>query len=634
MAYFLQKLYWKNIVGIIIPLFLCSQTSSAQVRFTAKANETQIGKNDLVQVSFKVENAHSVQNIVAPDFDNFDVVSGPNQETGSYSSNGLHSSYVAISFILKPVKTGKFSIAPATAVVNGKTMRSNSVTVIVSNQGSGASSSNSLNQSPFSGFDLNAVPSRGVNEDYILRPGQDAEEKIKKNLFLKIDANKTTCYVGEPVVVSFKLYTRLLSQTSITDAPLFNGFSVAEMAANENASEVKINGRKFNCYTLRKVQLFPMQAGTFSISPLRSENKVTFVRAAEQLRQQTDDPFQQMLQELGAQPFNTSGAIVKTADLSSNSLSIRVKPLPEKNKPDNFKGAVGKFRLQSSLQSENMTTDDAGNLTLTIAGSGNLSLVNAPKINWPTAIDVYDAKTKEDIDNEQIPATGTKTFNIPFTISKPGTYSVPPIHFSWFNPQSGKYESSVTEPISFSVAHGKKMRMPGLPGGGEFSSGLLSVTALEWAGGIVLLGGLVVLIAFVMLKKKSRESDLESQIILDDLKNEQPENFEVPGNPLQEVQEKLDTENAESFYKSLENCLKNYLSAKLEIPLHELSSETVTEKMDSYNVGIGTTRLFESLIREIDLGLYAKSSHAAQMRNLYEKSSELIALLDKQIRRK
>lgn len=634
MAYFLQKLYWKNIVGIIIPLFLCSQTSSAQVRFTAKANETQIGKNDLVQVSFKVENAHSVQNIVAPDFDNFDVVSGPNQETGSYSSNGLHSSYVAISFILKPVKTGKFSIAPATAVVNGKTMRSNSVTVVVSNQGSGSSSSNSLNQSPFSGFDLKAVPSRGVNEDYILRPGQDAEEKIKKNLFLKIDANKTTCYVGEPVVVSFKLYTRLLSQTSITDAPLFNGFSVAEMAANENASEVKINGRKFNCYTLRKVQLFPMQAGTFSISPLRSENKVTFVRAAEQLRQQTDDPFQQMLQELGAQPFNTSGAIVKTADLASNSLRIRVKPLPEKNKPDNFKGAVGTFRLQSSLQSENMTTDDAGNLTLTIAGSGNLSLVNAPKINWPTAIDVYDAKTKEDIDNEQIPATGTKTFNIPFTISKPGTYSVPPIHFSWFNPQSGKYESSVTEPISFSVAHGKKMRMPGLPGRGEFSSGLLSVTALEWAGGIVLLGGLVVLIAFVMLKKKSRESDLESQIILDDLKNEQPENFEVPANPLQEVQEKLDTENAESFYKSLENCLKNYLSAKLEIPLHELSSETVTEKMDSYNVGIGTTRLFESLIREIDLGLYAKSSHAAQMRNLYEKSSELIALLDKQIRRK
>jgi len=53
--------------------------------------------------------------------------------------------------------------------------------------------------------------------------------------------------------------------------------------------------------------------------------------------------------------------------------------------------------------------------------------------------------------------------------------------------------------------------------------------------------------------------------------------------------------------------------------------------MGSFNVGIGTTKLFEALIREIDLGLYAKNSHAGQMRNLFDKSSELIALLDKQI---
>lgn len=632
MVYFLQKSYRIQLMLLTVALLLIAHISTAQVRFTTTANETEIGKNDLVQIKFKIENARSVYHITPPPFDGFEIVSGPNQETGSFSSSGLHSSYVAISYILRPQKPGKFIFNPATAVIDGKEMTSNKITIRVSNQGTvKATAPNSLNQSPFSGFDISTAPSRRVNEDCILGSGEDAEKKIRENLFLKIDANKTSCFVGEPVVVSFKLYTRLLSQTSITDAPLFNGFSVSEMDVDDKASEVRINGKKFNCYTLRKVQLFPMQAGNFSISPLKSNNKVTFVKSEKQLRQHNDDPFGTMIQELGAQDFAAGSTVAASADLASNSITIHVKPLPESSKPENFKGAVGSFSMQGTLLQDSMTTDDAGSLSLTITGSGNLNLINAPKINWPSGIDVYDAKIKEDIDNQQVPATGTKTFNIPFTVSKSGNYSVPPIHFTWFNPQSGRYDSSVTEPVTLFVAAGRKLQFAAASAGKNPPFSLLSVSALEWAGGIVLVGGLAVLAGFVLFKKKNRESELESQIRLDDLKHRQSEEFDIPGNPLQKAQEKLDTEDPESFYKALESCVRNYLSVKLEIPLHELSSEKVIEKMDNFNVGIGTTRLFESLIREIDLGLYARRSHATQMRNLYEKSSELIALLNKQI---
>ncbi len=151
------------------------------------------------------------------------------------------------------------------------------LTIRVSDQSSSASSQlNSLNQSPFSGFDLEVAPKRKVNEDYILRPGEDVQEKIKKNIFLKIIADKTECFVGEPIVVSFKLFTRLLSKTNITNAPLFNGFSVSEMdvtTTNRRKSEWK----EINCFTLRKVQLFPMHPARSPFHP-RSENKVSFVQ--------------------------------------------------------------------------------------------------------------------------------------------------------------------------------------------------------------------------------------------------------------------------------------------------------------------------------------------------------------------
>lgn len=633
MVHFLLNSYRKKIGQLIVFLLLLSNATIGQVRFTATANETEIGKNDLVQVKFRIENAYSVRSVDPPPFNNFEIVSGPNQESGSAINNGIRSSYAAVSYILKPTKTGKFSFSSATAIIDGKVMKSNTLTIRVSDQSSSASSQlNSLNQSPFSGFDLEVAPKRKVNEDYILRPGEDVQEKIKKNIFLKIIADKTECFVGEPIVVSFKLFTRLLSKTNITNAPLFNGFSVSEMDVNDNGTEERVNGKKFNCFTLRKVQLFPMRPGTFTISPLESENKVSFVQSEKQLNDLNDDPIMRMMQEIGAQGLSSGGGLIdKIANLTSNSLTIHVRPLPAKNKPEDFKGAVGKFSISCTLQNEHMTTDDAGNLALTISGAGNLALVNAPKISWPSGVDFYDARIKENIDNQQIPASGTKTFNIPFTISKAGNYSLPPVHFTWFDPNTGKYESSVTEPISFAVAPGKPVLATTKKGNDNILPGILTVTGLEWAGGLALIGGLIALLLFTILKKKSKESELESNVTLDDLKNERKESFEIPGNPLLEAYEKISSDDPETFYKSLEACLKKYLSTKFSIPVYEITSERVIEKMDSFNVGIGTTKLFESLIREIDLGLYAKNSHAGQMRNLYDKSSELIALLDKQI---
>jgi len=637
MAHFLLKNYWKNIFQFIFFLAFFIQNTNGQVKFTATANETQIGKNELVQIQFKIENAQSIRSIEPPSFDNFAVVSGPNQETGSFSNNGNRSFYAAISFILKPLKTGKLHIGTATAIADGKQITSNPLTISVTSSGSGkAQTPVQTTPGPFAGlglgFDVPTNPT--INEDYILKPGENIQEKIKKNLFVRLEANKTSCFVGEPVVVSFKLYTRLLSKTNITEAPSFNGFSVTDMDVSENGSVEKIHGQKYNCYTLRKVQLFPTRPGNYNITPLQSINRVNFVKPDKHERRQAeDDPFMQLLQDIGAQSFSSGGMIEESVPMTSNSLTINVKPLPEKNKPENFRGAVGHFSVKCSLQKEKITTDDAGNLSLTISGAGNLAFINAPEIHWPKDVDVYDAKTKEQIDNQQVPLAGSKTFNIPFTVSKAGNYNLPPVHFSWFNPILEKYDSSVTEPISFLVSQGNRglslhnKAIKSLSG-----KSFITISGLEWLGGIGLVAGLTVLLLFVFFRKKNRETELEAQIRLDDLKNEQQtKEFVIPGNPLEKVHNKLQEEDSDGFYRELELSLRKYLSQKFKIPMYELSNETILEAMDKCNIGIGTTRLFESLVREIELALYAKSSHAGQMRNLYEKSAELIALIDKQI---
>lgn len=602
-------------------------TAFSQLRFSAVANESKIGLNDVVQIQYKIENANSLQRFNPPSFENFTVVSGPNQETGMSSINGNVTSYAAISYILRPKKPGTFTILSATAVADGKQLRSNPVTIQVLRQNNIAGGSRkSAPQVPF--FD-EPEPGLVPANDFVLKPGENAESKIRKNLFIKMVANKTSCYVGEPVVVSFNLYTRLRSETNVTDAPSFNGFSVSDMDVNQNATPEKINGKTYSCYVLRKVQLYPLQSGTFTLTPIEATNNVTFLKYGSNTIQ-SNDPVMQMMQDFGGAVGSAGDYVQKSVSLQSNSLTINVKPLPESNVPATFKGAVGDFGIQTDLDKNQLTTDDAGNLKITIKGKGNFKMVNAPIVHWPAGIDAYDAKVKDQINKQDVPHDGNKIFNIPFTITKAGKYSIPPVDFSWFNPETGMYETKTTEPIAFQVSKGRKP-IAGKSNTSNGNTSFLSVPKIEWIGGGILVGGVLIALMLVFLKRKSRESDLETQLKLDDLKSEQPKDDIVPGNPLADLHEKLLSEDADGFYRELKHALESYLSGKLKMPVHALTKETVMERLDACNVGVGTTKLFESLMREIELGLYAKCSHVSQMRNLYEKTADLFSLLNKQI---
>lgn len=607
-------------LGIVLPAF-------SQLKFSAIVNESKIGLNDVVQIQYRIENAKSVQSIAHPSFENFDVVSGPNQETGMSSINGNVTSYKALSYILKPRKTGTFKISSINAIADGKQLKCNPVTIEVVNQGNiaGRSPQPSAPMFPFDKPDPGLVPAN----DLVLRPGENAETKIKKNLFIKLVASKTSCYVGEPIVVSFNLYTRLRSETNVTDAPSFNGFSVSDMEVNQNATPEKVNGKMYSCYVLRKVQLYPLQSGTFTLTPLEATNNVTFLKYGTSAMQ-SNDPLLQMMQDFGGNALSQGDYVQKSVTLQSNSLTINVKPLPSKNVPPTFNGAVGDFSIQADLNKSQLTTDDAANLKISIKGKGNFNMVNAPSVHWPEGIDAYDAKVKDQVNKQDVPLDGYKDFNIPFTVSGSGNYSIPPVYFSWFNPETGKYETKMTEPIAFHVSKGKKT-ITSKNNSPSTNRSFLSIPKIEWIGGGVLIGGLLIALMLVFLKRKNKESELETQIKLDDLKSEQLTDDIVPGNPLADLHEKLMSEDADGFYRELKHSLESYLSGKLKMPVHTLTKETVMQKLDNCNVGVGTTKLFESLMQEIELGLYAKCSHANQMRNLYEKTADLVSLLNKQI---
>ncbi len=125
--------------------------------------------------------------------------------------------------------------------------------------------------------------------------------------------------------------------------------------------------------------------------------------------------------------------------------------LPEKNKPRNFDGAVGNLTIETSLEKNEIASNENGNLRITISGAGNVSMIPMPDVQWPAGIESFGAKTNEELDKTTNPLKGVKTFHIPFTALAPGVYQIPAISFSYFDYKSKKYKSVLSDSLQVKV---------------------------------------------------------------------------------------------------------------------------------------------------------------------------------------
>lgn len=641
MTHFLNRLVYQFFSKIFVCLFLFAGNASySQVQFKTICTEKKISKNDLLQVQFKLENANNLESLTPPTFDNFSVVSGPNQEIGRFSYNGKIEQFIAISYYLKPSRVGQYIIKGAKAVVDGKEYKSNPITVEITNAPSSSPNGNQSGlASPFPNLNFDMAPEnpKPQLEDYILKPGENIDEKIKKSIFLKLETDKKTCYVGEPITAKYKLYTRLNSESTITDVPSFNGFSVTNLEVNNDATIEKVNGRHYTVYVLRKAQLYPLQSGAITLGPMVSSNKISFLKS-DHATGQRNDLFNRLFQDFGNDMNDPDALITKTVTLTTTPLTITVKPLPQSNVPTSFKGAVGRFSIQSSLEKNQFTTDDAMNLKVVINGQGNIQLVNAPTIHWPQNFEVFDAKQKDDIDETLVPMRGSKTFLFPFVVSKPGIYKIDSISFSYFDPSSNSYKTIQTNPIEITVDKSSnrsnnfifpKQSTLSNTNKGFFQSFNFEIMMLF--GFLALIVGVIL---FSKLKRSNRLLQLEKEKQLDELKNKweaAKSEFAIPENPLLEAHDALMAKDSNLFFQVLHSSFKKYLSLKLQIPTNEVNKKTINEKLDSCNVSIGTSFRLNELLEEIELNLYAKPSEETSLNSIYEKAGEVVSLLNKQI---
>jgi len=577
-----------------------------------------MGRSEYVEVQFIIENARQIGEVQLPAFSDFNIIQGPNQSTGVTVTNGVMSEYKGISFVLQPKKTGALIIRPAVASIDGQSMHTVPLTIMVNGR---APVSRSPGFSPLPDPSWSAARPQ-VDMDDVVRPGEDVQEKIRKNFFIKVDVSKTECYLGEPIVATYKLYVRLRSDSRVTRHPSLNGFSVYDMIdpADDRVSVEKLNGKNYSVHIIRKAQLIPLQPGDVVLDPVELDNNIYFIRAEKNSTRGTGQGLSDLFDRL-FEPEVNGTPFTQHVVLESKPVTIHVKPLPENGRPDDFNGAVGKYSIQTSVSQKSVDTGDAAILSVMVKGTGNLPVIDAPSINWPPGMESYEVSNKENIDKGVAPLGGTKQFNYSFLCSKTGSYTIPAIRLSYFDPGSKTYKTIESDPVELRVTGSGKKKHPRpvvQPAPKTEEPGYI------WIPVALLVAGAAGYGFYRYRRRKATIKAEKERQLAEELKRK---TTPVRADPLQESRQMFDAGDFGRFYTTLNRSLWKAVSENLRLPASELNKLNMASGLRARGWSDEDIIRLKNLLDECELKLYTPEVSTSDMQRMMASAKDSLEKL-------
>ncbi|TQO39147.1 oxygen tolerance protein BatD [Arenibacter algicola] len=566
------------------------------VTFEMNLSKDVLGINERLRVDFTMN--RDGDNFVPPDFEGFRVLMGPSQSISSSWVNGVRSFSKTYTYTLAPTARGKFTIKQATIVIKGETYKSLPKEV-----------------------EVTAAVERPDGEKTV-------DDVADESLHLVAEISKTSPYLNEAVTVVYKLYASPsidVTNFRALDNPKYNNFWSQDIPVTKyDVQNTTFDGKSYRSVILKRVVLYPQKTGELEIEPLSLDVSL-------QIPTNKRDFF-------GGRIFAQTNKTV-----SAGNRKINVKPLPTEGKPADFSGAVGEFQFSVTTSKTHLNASESLQAKVAINGKGNLKLFEIPSLNLPSSLEVYDPEFNESVRTTLSGMEGNVSNSYTVVPTFKGKYPIPSIAFSFFNPKTEKYQTLSSGEIMINVLEGPSSGAADITGpisnnkqrvvatGDQFVFNKIkpNLTAINnqyfFGSTSFFLWWLlpVLLIPLAILFGKKREaiaSDVEG--------NKIKRANKLAKKYLSAAKKALGSKD--SFYVALEKALHNYLKAKLKIETSEFSKDKIASLLNEKNVDEATREGFVGLLKNCEMARYSPFSDV-QMQQDYNKASEVISQLDKQI---
>ncbi len=383
---------------IFLALVVASFPAAAQAKgitATVEADETQAVVGDVITMEFLVSRSSGGGSLPTPELpqsvaDAFDVgqcASGTSRSIEILNGRRTAATTRRVSCPLTARKVGTFNIA--FSVPDGKErVASNSVSVQI----------------------IAADGERAPLEDPTVEAPTDASEDV----FLWVSTDKKRAYVGEQITFRLDVYeSRQFLDVSLRTSPTFEGFISEEIPLPEVYTTM-VADRPFRVRPGIRRALFPQQSGTATIG------------ASELLISRRKRRF-------------------------SDPIALEILPLPAEGQPAGFSpNNVGRYQISAKVDRDEVQPGEPFTLTYTIAGEGNIELVDPGQWAALPSVRAYDPKITTERSRGDV-VGGTRSYAFLMIPERSGTLSIPAHELAFFDPAQEAYASASTSEIEVVV---------------------------------------------------------------------------------------------------------------------------------------------------------------------------------------
>lgn len=493
-------------------------------------------------------------------------------------------------------KDGEYEIGPASVKVDGKEYKTSAVKIKAITE--------SASSAPQGGSSGSTGRTEGGGSQEVTLADDD--------ILLVASIDRSNVYVGQPVVVQYKLYSRVGFTGEGQKMPSFAGFWAHRLnsgAARRMREEYR--GKIYDSQIVAEYLLFPQQAGEHKIEAM----ELSVVA-------QIPIPTQGRLSPIDE--FFLGQATKKVArNIRSNAPTITVKSLPE-GAPAGYSGAVGDFQMSVTPPTDTIQANSALNYTVKISGAGNFSMIRTPELKLPGTFEQYTAKVSESIQTTSRGVSGYRQFEYPIIARAEGDYVIPAMEFSYFSPKLSKYVTLTSQEYPIMVTPDStaiSSMVPGVMVGGGGREDLrilgndirfisLDAPGLRPRGKVFLFSGTyfailaMMLLLFVALcvwlsrylKQMRNQATLKGKRA-----------NKVALARFRAAEGYMKQANARGFYEEMLRGLWGYLSDKLNIPAADLTKENVRERLAHKGVPTEDIDGYIALITDCEYAQYAPS---------------------------
>ncbi len=602
----------KRIVAAVLASFLviCAYAES-----TVKVKAPNlVGLNEQFNISFEIQGEDDPEDFNWNPGEDFQLVWGPQRGTSKSVSivNGTRTSTSTVSYtyILMPKNTGNFTLNAATFRIKGKEYSSERPAIEVVKDGDNSSSQQQGQGS------ANAAQSGYVSSD---------------DIFMRLTVSKQNVIVGEPITATLKLYQRVsLAGLEGARFPEFNGFWSQDLVAPSNIEfqRESIGDKIYQSALIHSWTLIPQQSGTLRIDPAELTCLIHIRVPRASTGSFFDDFFQDDYRTLRQR-------------LTTDPVNINVSNLPA-GAPASFGGGVGQFTMNAELGHGALKTHDASSLKITVKGSGNLSLLEAPKVRFPADFEVYDMKTSEQ--------NGAKVFEYPFIPRSHGEFTIDPVEYSYYDIGSRRYVTLRSEALVLNVERGSQSGNNS--GAGQIVSGVarkdvrdlgsdirflhtsvpvFSLGGAFFAGSaafwIVICALLLAAVAlyFALRRYAARRADVVGS------KNRAA--VKMARKRFALAKQFLDKNLHSAFYEELHKALLGYVSDKLNMDATELSKDNISSRLVGEGAAEGLAADFVGLLDACEFARYAPDSGNDAMSAHYDQAVGILSSIDSSMKK-